>query len=92
MIGWTEPTAPNPQKAVQWLKGLRHDVFLYPEECWDPEKPPSCIFVPDEPTLNKLIETVARNPGDQEKLNAKFGFMEYPRPQWMLDLDMEKAE
>ena len=71
-IGWTNPDAPNPQKALQWLKSLRHDVFLYPEKCFDPKKPPTCIFVPDTPTLNKLIEAVARTPDNKDLLYAKF--------------------
>lgn len=30
MIGWTEPVAPNPPRAIAFLKSLTHDTFVYP--------------------------------------------------------------
>lgn len=69
MIGWASPDAPNPQKALQWLRALKHDELLYPEQCYsDPKKPPSCIFVPETQILNKMIETVARTPNNKTLL------------------------
>ena len=90
-IGWTDPATPNPQKALLWLKSLNHTVFIYPEDTYDPLKPPSCVFVPDTAVLNKLIEAVARTPDNKDLLYAKFSDQKQPRPQWMIDYDLEKA-
>ena len=80
MIGWTDPMQPDPKKALQWLKALRHDVYLYPMETFNKKKPPACVFVPETAVLNKLIEAVARTPGNKELLYAKFGDQEQPKP------------
>ena len=63
-------------------------MFLYPESCFNPEQAPTCIFVPDTPILNKLIEAVARTPDDKDLLYSKFSDMEQPRPQWLIEIDM----
>ena len=60
LIGWCDPKKPKPEKAIQWLKSLTHDNFIYPMETFDPNKPPVCIFVPEEKILNKMIETVSQ--------------------------------
>ena len=92
MIGWTDPNQPNPQKPLRWLRSLTHDKYMYPEETWNPNQPPSCIFMPDTALFNKMIETVARTPENKELLYAKFSDMEPPIPQWMIDDDMAKQE
>ena len=67
-IGWTDPSQPNANKTLKWLKSLTHDSYVYPEDLFDPEKPPTCIFVPELPIWIKLIETVAKNPGSKEQI------------------------
>ena len=85
MIGWTDPSQPNPNKARTWLRSLSHENFVYPEELFDPKKPPVCIFVPETPILNKMIEACARNMENKHMLYAKFSDMEQPIPKWMLE-------
>ena len=49
-------------------------------ETFNKVKPPACVFVPETAVLNKLIEAVARTPGNKDLLYAKFGDQEQPRP------------
>ena len=91
MIGWTDPDKPNPQKTIKWLKSLTHETFIYPMTTFDPEKPPSCIFVPEQDIMFKMIETVARNQKNKDMLYAKFSDMQHRKPQWLIDLEAEKA-
>ena len=76
MLGWTDPSQPNPQKPLKWLKSLNIEVSVYPSECFSDKDPPSCIFVPDTALFNKLIETVAKHTGNKHALYAKFSDME----------------
>lgn len=32
MIGWTDPSQPNPQKTLKWLRSLDFDTLVYPVE------------------------------------------------------------
>ena len=47
MIGWTHPGEADSRKAVKWLQNLSFDDYVYPEHLMVPEKPPSCVFVPE---------------------------------------------
>ena len=51
---------------------------MYPEDTFDErfEKPPACIFVPELPLLNKMIETVAKNSDNKHIIYSKFSDME----------------
>ena len=60
MIGWTDPNTPNPGRAINWLKSLTHDTYVYPADTFDKEQSPVCIFVPEDAMMNKMIETVAK--------------------------------
>ena len=92
MIGWTDPNQPNPKNALKWLRGLTWDTYAYPEHMFNPEKPPACIFVPEIPILNKMIETVAKGHGDKKLILSKFSDFALPKPEWMINLDKERRE
>ena len=85
MIGWTDPNQPNPQKPLKWLKSLNIENYVYPEECFDDKKAPSCIFVPEAAMFNKMIEAVAKHSENRDTLYAKFSDMEPQKPQWMIE-------
>ena len=65
---------------------------MYPEETFDPENPPSCIFLPETAIMNKMIGAVARTQDNKDLLYSKFSDMEPPTPQWMIDEQVAKAE
>ena len=90
MIGWSEPNLSNAKKPIAWLKSLNIETFIYPEETFDQEKPPACIFVPEVPILNKMIETVAKHSGNKVHLYAKFSDMKQPKPQWLIEVQEEE--
>ena len=92
MIGWTDPSSPDPRKPMKWLKSLNHENFIYPAHLNDPNplNSPPCVFVPDTAILNKMIEVVARNIMDKNVLYSKFSDMEPAKPQWMIELNEEK--
>lgn len=81
-VGLTDPSAPNPNKTLTWLKQLHHDVPVYPESCYDPTfvNPPACIFAPEPALMNKMIETVAKNCKDVALIYTKFSTMDWPVP------------
>ena len=85
MIGWTDPDKPNVNKTKSWLQSLKHDEYIYPEDTFDPKKPPACIFVPEPALMNRMIETTAKNTNELAWLYAKFGDMEQPKPQWLIE-------
>jgi len=92
MIGWTDPVNPNPKIAIKWLKSLTHDSYVYPEELFDKKSPPVCIFVPETPLFNKMIETLAKNNNNLEATMHKFSHYDQPKPQWMIEEERKKYE
>ena len=85
MIGWTEPTGPNANKPLNWLKSLKHDQYIYPKDSFKEYKPPSCIFVPEPVLMSKMIDSVARHYEDIKILYSKFGYLQQPKPQWLIE-------
>ena len=85
MIGWTDPSNPQINKPMQWLKSLNHDEYLYPKDTYDPKNPPRCVFVPEQAIMHKMINAVAMYMDDIPVLYSKFGYLEQPKPQWMIE-------
>ena len=73
LLCWADPDdSTSIHEVTKWLRSLSHSNYLYPEEEINPTKPPNIRFVPEIGLLNKLIESVAKHPGQTEKLRIKF--------------------
>jgi len=92
LIGWSDPEDTKTTKPLKWLKSLSIDNFIYPIESFDPKMPPQCIFVPEEPLLHKMIESVAKHAGNMDVLLNKYCDYLPPIPPWMLEQQRLKEE
>lgn len=90
-IGWTDPVTGNVKAPLKVLNSLSVDKEIYPEESYDAEKPPACIFVPDIPTLTKMIETLAKTK-NHKLLMSKYCDFKPPKPKWLLDAIEKKRK
>lgn len=89
MIGMTAPVNGTTDQCLNWLRTLHHANKVYPEETYDPEdkRPPNCIFVPDTPILNQMLETCAKHPDDIEYIYSRFTCLDQRKPQWLIDVE-----
>ena len=56
---------------------------MFHDETFDVRKAPNVIFVPDEAMLTRLIEALAKHPGQTDALFIKLCDFLPPKPQWM---------
>lgn len=95
MIGMTEPSKSVLDSAILWLdNSLHHEVKVYPVTCYEEEdiRPPNCIFVPDTPILNKLLEITAKHPDEIELIQSKLSCLDQPKPEWLIIQEQLKQE
>ena len=70
-IGWTDPKDATPGKTLKWFHSLNFEKDVYPNNLINEEKPPSCVFVPDQKLMHTMIEATA-NSETLEELLFKF--------------------
>ena len=92
MIGWADPDDGKIVKASKWFKSLSHENWIYEAETFSADTPPPVIFYPEEHLMNKMIESVARHPGNTDALLVKYCDFLPPKPAWMIEQDKLKQQ
>ena len=85
-IGWSDPNKNTSSKAMKWLNTLNFNKSLYEDEHLAVNKPPGCVFVPEKPLMEAMVEATMKFTWEGRKvLLSKFFDMELEKHAYMID-------